>query len=101
VLRRPPAPALQLLGALHGAHTAHAAQAEDHAVEVVQVFGFDHKLDNGFAVFALAGFDAADVGVVVGDNGGQLLQHAGAVVAEDGDLDRVALGPAGGLVAHA
>ena len=46
-------------------------------------------------------FDTADIGVVVGDNGGQLLEHAGAIVAEDGDLDRIALGAAGILFAYA
>jgi ppGpp synthetase/RelA/SpoT-type nucleotidyltranferase len=73
--------------ALDGADAADAAQAEDHAVQVAHVFGFDDKLDDGFAVLVLADIDAADVGVVVGDDGGQLLQHAGAVVAGDGDLD--------------
>jgi len=37
---------------------------------------------------------------VVGDDGNQLLEDAGAVVAEDGDFDRVALRPACGI-AHA
>src|ERR1035437_274132 len=96
-----PATTLQLLCSLHGVHAGDAAQAEDHAVEVAYVFGFGYQFDDGFAVLILADIDAADVGVVVGDNGDQLLQHAHAVVAGDGDLDRVALRPAGVLAAHA
>ena len=68
-----------------------AADAEDHAVEVAEVFGFDDEFDDGFAVVVMADVDAADVGVVVGDDGGEFLQHAGAIVAVDRDLDRVAL----------
>ena len=37
----------------------------------------------------------ADVGAVVGDDGGELLEEAGAVVAEDGELDGVGLGLGG------
>jgi len=55
---------------------------------MVQVFGFYDKLNDGFAVLVLADIDGANVGVVVGDDGGQLLQHAGAVVAEDRNFDR-------------
>ncbi len=36
------------------------------------------------------GFDVADVGVGVADDGGNLLQHAGTVVADDRQLDRIA-----------
>ena len=61
------------------------------------VFGFGDQLDDGFAILVVADIDAADVGVVVGDDGDQLLQHAGAVVAGDGDLDRIALRPACGI----
>ena len=86
--------------ALDGADAVDAAEAEDHAVEVAHVLGFGDKLDDGFAVFVLADIDAADVGVVVGDDGDQLLQHAGAVVAEDGDFDRVALRLAGLVAAR-
>src|ERR1035437_209597 len=96
-----PATPLQLLRSLHGVYAGDAAKAEDHAVEVAQVFGFGNQFDDGFAVLVLADIDAADVGVVVGDNGDQFLQHAHAVVAGDGDLDRVALRPAGVLAAHA
>ena len=85
---------LDLLGALDGADALDAAHAEDHAVEVADVFGFDDEFDDGFAVVVVADVDAADVGVVVGDDGGEFFQHAGAVVAEDGDLDGVALGAA-------
>jgi hypothetical protein len=63
---------LQLLRALHGAHAGNPAEAKDHAIQVVQVFGFDDEFDGGFAVLGMANIDGADVGVVVGDNGGQL-----------------------------
>jgi len=55
---------------VNGADAVDAADAEDHAIEVVEVLGFDDKLDDGFAVFVLTDFDGADVGVVVGDDGG-------------------------------
>src|ERR1017187_6857721 len=89
---------LQLLGAMDGANAIDAAQAKDHAVEVMKVLGFGDKLDDSFAVVVFPDFDSADVGVVVGDDGGQFLQHAGAIVAGDGDLDGVALGAASNLV---
>ena len=86
---------LEFLGALDGADALDAADAEDHAVQVAEVFGFDDEFDDGFAVVVVADVDAADVGVVVGDDGGEFFQHAGAVVAVDRDLDRVALRAAG------
>src|SRR5208337_3898398 len=96
-----PAITLQLLRPLHSANPGDAAQAEDHAVEVAHVFGFSNQIDDGLAIIVLANFDAADIGVVVGDNGNQLLQHAGAVVAGDSDLNRVALRPASGFSSYA
>ena len=72
---------LHLLRPLHPAHARHAAQAEDHAIQVAHILGFHHKLDNRFAVFVTLQFHAANVGVLVGDHGGQFLQHPGTVVA--------------------
>ena len=56
---------LEFLGPLHGADAGYAAEAQDHAVEVMQVLGFHDELDDGFAGFFALDFDAADVGVVV------------------------------------
>ena len=56
-----------------------------------QVFGFHDKLNERLAVLIVAYIHAPDVGVVVGDHGGQFLQHPRAVVAENGDLHRVCL----------
>ena len=67
----------------------------------MQVFGFHHKLHDGFAGFFPLDFDAADVGIVVGDDSRHLLQHAGTVVAEDGNFDRVTLRTPGVLFANA
>ena len=61
---------LGLLRALDGANAGDATDAKDHAVEVVHVLSLDDKLDDGFFVFRFADVDAADVGVVVGDDGG-------------------------------
>src|ERR1035437_5368386 len=62
---------------------------------MAQVFGFGNQLDDRFTILVLANIDVADVGVVVGEDGDQLLQHSGAVVAGDGEFDRVALRLAG------
>ena len=69
----------------------HSTETEDHAVKVAEVFGFNDKFDDGFAVVVVMDVDAADVGVVVGDDGGEFLKHAGAVVAVDRDFDGIAL----------
>src|ERR1035437_3452803 len=92
---------LQLLRPLYGPDAGDAAKTQNHAVQVPDIFGFNHKLDDGFAVLVVAHLHTADIGVVIGDCSGQFLQHACAVVAEYGDLDRVALRLARGLVAYA
>ena len=89
------------MGALYGADALHAADTENHAVQVAQVFGFDDEFDDGFAVVVVMNIDAANIGIVVGDDGGKLLQHAGAIVAVDGDLDGIALSAPAGIVANA
>jgi len=61
---------LGLLRALDSADAWYAPQSENHAIEVVHVFCLDNKLDDGFFVLGLADVDAADVGVVVRDDGG-------------------------------
>ena len=69
-----------------------AAELVDEAVEVADVDGFDDEVDGGAAVGVGVGGGGADVGAVVGDDGGEFLEQAGAVVAEDGELDGVGLG---------
>ena len=61
---------LDLCRTLDGADAGYATNAEDHAVQVVQVFGFYNEGDGGFAVFGAADIDVEDIGVVVGDYGG-------------------------------
>jgi hypothetical protein len=61
---------LELRRALDGADAGHSANAEDHAVQVVQVFGFYYEGYGGFAVVVAADIYGADVGVVVGDYSG-------------------------------
>jgi hypothetical protein len=61
---------LNLRRALDGADAGYSSNAEDHAVEVVQVFGFYYKGYGGFAVIVAADIDVEDIGVVVGDYGG-------------------------------
>ncbi len=66
------------------------AHAGDDALQVLEVVNVDDDVDGGLAVGG-AGFDVADVGALVGDDGGHLFEHAAAVVAEDGELDRIAV----------
>src|SRR5215469_4806047 len=77
--------------ALDIAHAGNAAQAGDDALHVLEVFNFEHHVDGRLAVGG-AGFDVADVGVVVADDGGDLLEHAFAVVTKNRELHRVPTG---------
>ena len=66
------------------------AEVGGEAREVAEVEGFDDELDvGGGAVGVAVGVDGADVGVVVGDGGGEFLEHAGAVFAGDDEADGV------------
>jgi len=73
---------LQFLGPLHGADAGYSAQAEDHRFRwrtssaSTTNSTMAHRSRPG-------GFQRRGCCVVVGDDGGHLLQHAGAVVAED------------------
>src|SRR5882724_11778322 len=58
---------------------------------MLQVGDIEHDVDVGLAITG-AGFDVTDVGLCIADHGGDLLQHAEAVVAEDGELYRVGTG---------
>src|SRR3954470_13755309 len=55
---------------------------------MLYVFGVHGNVDGGLRVGG-ARFDVADVGVVVGDDGGDLLEHAGTVVAIEREFDGV------------
>ena len=95
--------ALDFLDALNLADALDATHFVDEAVEVAQVEGLDDEVDDGSAVGDGVGTGGADVGAVVGDDGGELLEQAGAVVAEHGEFDRVGparLPPAEGKGAH-
>src|SRR6478752_8140125 len=91
---------LEFLGPLHGTHTADAADSKHHPVQMAKILSLYNKLHNSLAVFIFANVDAADIGIVVGDNRRELFQHAGAVVAEDRDLYGIALGATCCVVAN-
>src|SRR5882672_1294928 len=55
---------------------------------MLEVRDLQDYVDAGLAV-AGAGFDVSDVGVLVADDGSDLLQHAEAVVAKEGELDGI------------
>src|SRR4051794_14189426 len=55
---------------------------------MLYVFGVYRDVDGGLRVGG-AGFDVADVRVVVGDDGGDLLEHTGAVVAIEREFDGI------------
>jgi len=83
---------LDLLDALDVADALDAAHLVDEAIEVADVDGLDDEVDDRATVGGGIGAGGADVGVLVGDDGGELLEQAGAVVAEDGELDGIGLG---------
>src|ERR1700674_3148853 len=64
------------------------SQAVDHAFQVLDVFNVDDHVNCGLGICG-SGFDVADVGFVIADYSCKLLEHAGAVVAKDHQLDRV------------
>jgi len=78
-------PRLRRLCALHSADAGHAAQAEDHAVQVADIFGFGDKLDDGFAVFVMAISTPLMLALSSEMTAINSLRMP-AVVAEDGDL---------------
>jgi len=82
---------LQFLSPLHGAHAADTANSKHHPIQVTKVFSLNNELHHRFPVFILPNVDAANIGIVVGDNSSQFFQHPGAVVAEDRNLYRIAL----------
>jgi len=79
------------LSALNGADALNTAKAKNHAIQMTQVFCFDYKFDDRFAIVIMVDVDAADVGVVIGNHSGEFLEHAGAIVAINRDLNWVTL----------
>src|SRR5580658_7572741 len=86
---------LRLLQPLHIPYAGNFAHAGHDSLQVLQVGDVGDQF-HGSVVFGRLGFDVLDVSVGVADDGGDLFQHAGAVVAGDGQLDRVARLPNGG-----
>jgi hypothetical protein len=66
---------------LHIVHAGDLAQTGNDAFQVFEIFNIDDDVDIGLAVGS-ASFDIADVGAVIADNGCDLLEYAGTVVAE-------------------
>src|ERR1700760_418575 len=91
-------PALEVVGGVDVAAAGDATEAVDDAVEVEEIFGFKDELNKCLGTIAGFGIDAADVGAVVTDNGGHLLEHACPVVTVDHDLDRISGVATGDLV---
>src|SRR5579859_591102 len=79
---------LNFLQALHFVHAGDLSQAGDDGLEVLQVRNIQHDFHAGLAVRGVGG-DVFDVALGVANHAGDVLQHAEAVVAEDGELDRV------------
>src|ERR1022692_4953508 len=80
-----------LLQSLHVVHAGNLSHSVHDFLEVFQVGDFQDYVYAGLAVLAL-GFDVADVGVSVADHGGDLFQHAEAVVAQQRDFYRIGNG---------
>src|SRR5215470_15422921 len=85
---------LDFIQPLHVVDAGNLAQAAHHSFQVLDVFNIDHNVDGSPAV-SRTGFNVADVGVIVADDGSKLLEHGRPVVTEDGQLDRIS-GFAGG-----
>src|SRR6185312_14059332 len=76
---------LQLFQPLHIDDSRNLADSGDDALKVLHVFDIDGDVDGGAAVPG-AHVHVTDVGIVVADDRGHLLKHAGAVVADDRQL---------------
>ena len=57
---------------------------------MLYVLNLNHHVNGGLQI-AGARFDVADIRLLVADYGGDLLKHAKAVIAEDGEFDGIAL----------
>src|ERR1700688_3640688 len=79
---------LDFLQSLYFVHPGDLAQAGDDLLEVLQVGDVEDDFGASLAVGSLGG-DVANVAFGVSDHSRNALQHAKAVVAEDGELHRV------------
>src|SRR6266481_5769110 len=82
---------LDLLQSLHIVYAGNLADAVNDVLQVLQVGDIEDDIDVRLAI-AGAGFDVADVGFSIANHGRDLLQHAEAIVAEDGEFYRVGAG---------
>jgi hypothetical protein len=71
---------LQLLYALHFVDAGDFAQPGNDPVQVGDIGDIEHDIDEGVGAFVGACLDVTDVGICVADDGGYLLENAGAVV---------------------
>src|SRR6185437_8566543 len=69
-------------------HAGDFSQAGDDLLQVLEVFNVNYHVNVGLAVGG-ADFDVAYVGVVVADDGGHLLEHAGAIIVKQRDFYRI------------
>src|SRR3954454_8014382 len=84
---------LQFAGAFHIAYAGKCAQSGDDSIQVGDVFRLQNKFHDRLAILAGARVDAADIGTVVADDGGQVLQHARPIVAVDNHPNGIGLLP--------
>src|SRR5258708_20289668 len=82
---------LRLIQSLHIMYPGNFAQAVDYALEVFYVFNVDHHVDGCLGVGG-AGFNIADVGIVLAHSRGGLLGHSRPVLTRHGEL--YPIGPA-------
>src|SRR5262245_29119882 len=77
-----------LIQSLHIVDASDLSEPDHDALQVLHVFDVDHDINGGAAVGG-ASFDVTDIGIVIADDGGQLLEHAGAIVAKHRQLDGI------------
>ena len=86
----PDAP-LNFLQSLHVVDAGDLADAVHNFLEMLEVGDFQDHIHLGLSVLAV-GLNVADVGAGVADDGDDLFQHAGAVVADQGEFDGIGNG---------
>src|SRR5947209_11970480 len=79
---------LDFLLPLHIDDAGDLADSRNNPFQVLHIFDIDSNVD-GSATIAGTDIHVADVGVVVADDGGDLLQHAGTIVAYQRQLHRI------------
>src|SRR5271165_1097479 len=79
---------LDLLQPLHVMHPGNLPHSVHNFLQVFKVGDLQDYIHAGLPVLA-AGLDVADIGVGVADDGGDLFQHAEAVVTRQGEFDGI------------